>query len=104
MSVESRTSDRARARELFVSVLEKAPAERPAFLDAACGGDQELRRRIEDLLHEQEDVGSFMATPAMPGASGLSPAAFGPGGTAIVATVTEKPGDRIGRYKLLQQI
>ena len=28
----------------------------------------------------------------------------GPGGTVIVATVTEKSGDRIGRYKLLEKI
>src|SRR5204863_7359049 len=38
------------------------------------------------------------------GARGLSPAAFGPGDTEVVATVTENVGDRIGRYKLLQQI
>ncbi|MBN2505731.1 MAG: serine/threonine protein kinase, partial [Verrucomicrobia bacterium] len=31
-------------------------------------------------------------------------ASLGPDGTAVIATVTEKPGDRIGRYKLLQKI
>src|SRR3989442_93746 len=30
--------------------------------------------------------------------------AKGPTGTPVVATITEKPGDRIDRYKLLQQI
>jgi WD40 repeat protein/serine/threonine protein kinase len=89
---------------LFVGALEKAPAERARFLDAACGKDRGLRERVEALLCEQEQVGAFLETPALSGAEGLSPRAFGPGGTEIVAPVSEKPGDRIVRYKLLQQI
>jgi WD40 repeat protein/serine/threonine protein kinase len=82
---------------LFVSALDKAPAERGAFLDAACAGDATLRGLVEDLLREQDHVGGFLETPVLAGARGK-------GGTEIIAGVTEKPGDRIGRYKLLQQI
>src|SRR5213593_4482466 len=104
MPAELQPAPGARPRELFVGALEKPPAERAAFLDAACGGDQELRRRVEDLLREHQQVGSFLETPALSDTALLSRAALGPGDTAIVATVTEKPGDLIGPYKLLQKI
>ena len=106
MSSNTSTSPGAPERDLFLGALEKpTPAERAAFLDAACGGDHALRRRVEALLREQEDVGSFLEAPALSGAR-VSAAAVpaGPGGTALSAAVTEKAGDRIGRYKLLQQI
>src|SRR5439155_16298194 len=91
-------------RELFLSALEKSDlTERAAFLDGACGIDHGLRQRVEDLLREQDGVGAFLETPALAGARAFSSPA-GPGGTALVETVTEKPGDRIGRYKLLQKI
>ena len=59
MPAELHPAPGARPRELFVGALEKPPAERAAFLDAACGGDAELRRRVEDLLREREEVGSL---------------------------------------------
>jgi WD40 repeat protein/serine/threonine protein kinase len=100
MAVET-NSPSARERELFLGALEKsAPGERTAYLEAACGADAALRQRIEDLLKEQEDVGSFLEAPALSG----TPLISGPGGTELAGAVTEKPGDRIGRYKLLQKI
>src|SRR6266498_2669706 len=104
MPAELQPAPGARPRELFVGALEKPPSERAAFLDAACGGDAGLRRRVEDLLCEREELGGFLETPALSEAALLSRAALGPGDTAIVATVTEKPGDHIGPYKLLQKI
>ncbi len=93
MSAASDIPPGAREREVFLGALEQtSPTARAAFLEAACGADQALRRRVEELLREQEGVGSFLETPAL---------ASGP---ARAATVTEKPGDRIGRYKLLQKI
>ena len=100
MGVELNPTSGARERELFLGALEKTdPAERAAFLDAACGDDHVLRRRMKELLREQEEIGGFMETPALSDSRAASP-----GGTAVLAAVTEKPGDRIGRYKLLQQI
>src|SRR6266545_5544630 len=104
MPAELQPAPGARPRELFVGALEKPPSERAAFLDAACGGDAGLRRRVEDLLCEREELGGFLETPALSEAALLSRAALGPGDTAIVATVREKPGDHIGPYKLLQKI
>ena len=54
------------------------------------------------LYRKMWRMGSFLETPALSGARPV--AATGPGGTVLIEAVTEKPGDRIGRYKLLQKI
>ena len=89
----------SRQRELFLKALEKpTPAERHAFLEGACGDDVPLRVTVEALLaHHQED--SFLEeSPAAPTPAEVDMAP--PAGFPIV----ESPGDRIGRYKLLQRI
>jgi eukaryotic-like serine/threonine-protein kinase len=106
MSAEPKPSPGGREREIFLGALGKSdPGERAAFLEAACGQDRALRSRVEELVRGRDEVGSFLETPALAGAGGGSRVAgFGPNDTAIVAAVTEKAGDRIGRYKLLQKI
>src|SRR5262245_45069061 len=45
-------------KNLFLGALEKdTPAERSVFLDQACAGDAELRRRLEAMLrvHDKPD-------------------------------------------------
>lgn len=66
--------------------------ERAGFLDQACAGDQELRRRVEALLKADADADSFMDTRERSA------------GTTKSAPVAEHPGQVIGRYKLLQMI
>src|SRR3989442_3375430 len=70
------------------------PGRRRAYLDAACAQNPPLRQRIEQLLAAQADEERFFAEGA---AALVCP-------TAIIAPLTEKAGDRIGRFKLLQQI
>jgi WD40 repeat protein/serine/threonine protein kinase len=77
----------------FAALEKKSPEERAAYLDAACGANAELRLCIERLLNAQPQVGSFLQAPA-PGV----PA------TADEHPIVERPGTRIGPYKLLQQI
>ncbi|HEY2736840.1 MAG TPA: serine/threonine-protein kinase [Thermoanaerobaculia bacterium] len=67
------TSDRDRFRlidTLFGRALEKPPAEREAFLAAACAGDADLRREVERLLAADGQAGTFFdhppALPALP--------------------------------------
>ncbi len=86
-----------RERDIFIGALDKTPAERGAYLAAECGADAELRRRVEELLAGQDALGGFLEGPA------LTPV-VGPNGTQVAGPVTERPGDRIGRYKLLQVI
>src|SRR3954470_194543 len=80
-----------RPRDLFLEALEKpVPAERAAFLDGACRENAALRSAVEDLLaNHRED--SFLETPALSTPAGLTPS-------------SEQPGERIGQYKLLQQL
>ena len=87
-------------QDLFNAALERPDAaERARFLEEACGGDAALRERVEKLLRAQEEVGAFMAQPSR------KPAGLDLNQTGRVdIPLTEKPGDKIGRYKLLQQI
>src|SRR5687768_17729246 len=99
METRPSTAARKRERELFLGALECGAADRAAFLDAECRGDDALRQRVEELLAEQEHVGSFLESPAA--ATSLSTIRLND--TALAVSVTEKPGDRIGRYKLLEK-
>ncbi len=93
----------SREETLFYAAAEMAtPEMRAAFLQRECSGDAALRERVEALLKSAGDSNQpFMSSPVLP--EGMAPVAEGPTGTAITP-ITEKAGDRIGRYKLLQQI
>ncbi len=83
---------------IFSTALHCAPAERAPYLDEACAGQPALRQRIEELLKAQPQLGDFMENPAgvgMPGA---------PETIRLTGPPEERPGTRIGRYKLLQKI
>ncbi|MGC9944385.1 MAG: serine/threonine-protein kinase [Verrucomicrobiota bacterium] len=82
---------------MFNVALELRAEERGAYLNDACAGDPALRQRVEELLRAS---GESCACLEEPGA--VSSGAGGAGRPTPVPA--EKPGDRIGRYKLLQQI
>jgi eukaryotic-like serine/threonine-protein kinase len=84
-----------REEGIFAAALELPAEKRADYIRDACGGDDELRKRVEALLAAHEKAGGFLAEPA----------ALNPKGTIVLSfPVTEKAGDKIGRYKLLQQI
>jgi len=92
-------------REVAVfSAARRLPAaERAAYLADACAGDATLRERVEELLRASQEAGAFLQDPAA-GARRPVDAAASPGPVSNGAALGEKAGDRIGRYKLLQQI
>jgi hypothetical protein len=52
---------------IFFAALERTSAgERAAFLDQACAGDEDLRRRVDRLLAVQSHVGGFLELPVVP--------------------------------------
>jgi serine/threonine protein kinase/dipeptidyl aminopeptidase/acylaminoacyl peptidase len=51
--------------QILQSVLERAPAEREAYLAEACSGDEDLRREVMTLMASHESAESFMAAPAL---------------------------------------
>ena len=80
---------------IFAGALRLTPAERAAYLHQRCGHDAALRQRVEVLLNASGQAQHFLEQPAS--ATLRS--------TRIVSVpLTEKVGDKIGRYKLLQQI
>jgi serine/threonine protein kinase/TPR repeat protein/Tfp pilus assembly protein PilF len=72
-------------------------AERAAFLDGATGADAALRERVEQLLRAIDEAGDFLAQPPQ----AITRTNSGP---QVFAPLLEKPGDKIGDYKLLQVI
>jgi hypothetical protein len=51
---------------IFLAALEQVtPADRAAYLDAACAGDTALRERVEALLRSHTDPDSFLDKPAI---------------------------------------
>jgi serine/threonine protein kinase len=83
-----------RVKEIFLAAVEKVePAERDAYLRAACGQDEDLRRRVDALLAKHAQAGSFLESPAP-----------GPVATVDEPPSSERPGTVIGPYKLLEQI
>src|ERR1041384_7917487 len=98
------TSPPDREMAVFSAARRLPVGERAAYLDEACAGDSALRQRIEELLEAGEEAGSFIQGPP-PGAQRASEAAGPSNATLLISQVpSEKAGDRIGRYKLLQQI
>src|SRR5262245_31848364 len=85
---------------VFTEALRLVPEERDRYLSQACNGDLDFRRRVEALMQAYEQAGDFLGRPA----AKRSSAAERLPKVAQVHAVTEKPGDRIGHYKLLQQI
>jgi serine/threonine-protein kinase len=52
-------------RDIFLNALDrKDPAARAAYLDEACAGRPELRRRVERLLKAHQLKGAFLEVPA----------------------------------------
>jgi serine/threonine-protein kinase len=59
---EPRMADRIKA--LFLVALETPVEQRSAYLDRACGGDAEVRRRVEALLRAHEGTDDLLDHPA----------------------------------------
>jgi serine/threonine protein kinase/WD40 repeat protein len=83
---------------IFAAALEiSSPAQRATYLDRACDGDSRLRRQVEDLLaaHAADNP---LDRPAIDvGRTG----AYEPG---PADTPPAAPGDRIGPFRLMEQI
>lgn len=50
---------------LLEEVLDREPGQREAFLQEACAGDEELRKKVEALLAAHEKAGDFVEVPAL---------------------------------------
>src|SRR5258707_384911 len=84
-----------RGQAIFDGALQLPPEQRAAYVKQACRDDAQLCQRVEMLLNSHAAAGDFLEESVAPV----------PNKTIILSdTRTEKPGDKIGRYKLLQQL
>src|SRR5437764_1050960 len=105
--------------EAIVDAALELPAhERAAYLDKLCGDDRHLRQLVDALLHAHKKIISSQIVPpgkpsttprhsdSAPPLGKVPPEGREPVVNTMVVSVTpiEKPGDHIGRYKLLEQI
>jgi WD40 repeat protein len=119
-------TERSPAEAIFFAALElTTAADRAAFLDKACGGDEALRRRVERLLAAHPQVGGFLERPVAEAAdlSALTPTvppecdAAVRGSAAPAArpehddllnflTPSQRPGflGRLGHYEVLEVV
>ncbi len=85
-----------RLKALFDSAAELPAGERGAFLEARCGGDTLLRRRVEAMIATAEGDEKFLGT--------LTREGKGVERRTLAMGSSEGPGTKIGPYKLLQLI
>ena len=79
-----------KVRELFDAAMERPAAERAEWLAQACGDDEALRAKVEQLLQSNDDAGEFMETPAL-------------------AHLADQPtrewtGQRVGAYQVVREL
>jgi len=79
---------------IFTEAVNLPADERTPYLERACGGDAKLRQQVEALLQTHNHLGDFLEES--PQKATIE--------ARIDSSTIEKPGDWIGRYKLLQQI
>ena len=84
----------------------RSPRAREGYLRDACAGDHPMLERLQGLLRAHDRAGRFLEhRPPAASVPSLGPKAVPSAARARMSVpLTEKPGDRIGRYKLLQQI
>ena len=83
------SSPHEREVTVFEAALQLPPEQREAYLQRTCEGDESLLQRVRSLLNANAKQTDFLASPT---------------GAAVSPAPSEKPGDRIGPYKLLQLI
>src|SRR5881392_2700390 len=89
-------SQPANHAEAVVDALLGMPGEeRAAYLELACGADAQQRLLVEGMLKAHEQAEALIQMRGLQARKTIVVAPF---------PISEKPGDRIGRYKLLQQI
>ncbi len=91
MESSPRSNRWLRIEHLFHAALELEPDARAAFLDESCGGDPELHREVESLLHSSGKTLGFLSDPVRNAVQGI-------------AEEEALSGKRIGAYQVLRLI
>jgi hypothetical protein len=88
----SRTTRWDQVKALFQQALDRAPAERSAFLRDACGSDEALREEVESQLVAHDHMGTFVEGSPLKAMHASAVASF--------ARVLPR-GERLGPYEII---
>lgn len=93
MLPQTAPADYEKIKEIFTMATELSLAQRRAFLDESCAGDEWLRREVESLLKARDEAGEFLQD------------------VSAVAAVHDSinrhenpPGGFIGKYRLVREL
>src|SRR5262245_12533335 len=104
------TADPKLVKSIFLAAVEKAtPEERAAFLREACGGDEELRRRADELLRAHDGPGGLPGIPdhGVPAGPSADSAAQPPASADLsFLDPSSEPGSlgRLDHYEVLEVV
>jgi tetratricopeptide (TPR) repeat protein/serine/threonine protein kinase len=91
---ENASNQKKKIEAIYYTALEKkSPEEQRAYLEEVCGENKELLGKVEALLKAHEKAEGFLEVPILE-----------TGVTLDESPLTEGPGTKIGRYKLLELI
>lgn len=101
-----------RLADIFEQALLHTGDARRSFLSETCQGDEDLRREVDSLLCAHAARGGFMQTsfvPSQTNGNSVSRVAGSPRDSKVnspddSAMAEPAPGDRIGRYEILEPI
>ena len=93
----------SRIEPILDDVLELDPVARGLALDRACAGDARLRAQIESLVEADASAEVFLDSPAVDYAAGLAQA-VPEDGEPLDDTERDRPGDRVGPYRIIKEI
>jgi eukaryotic-like serine/threonine-protein kinase len=82
-----------RIKAIFQAALERAPAERTAFVTAACADDQSIQTEVEALLKEQDALPFSSATALDDGLV-----------AKLLSQAQQLEGKRIGPYQVMREL
>ncbi len=83
------------AEEIFGTVVDLPPEQRPAYLAEACRGSPQLRQDVEQLLFDHQRMGAFLDD---------SPFAVKTNDVRQLTRQTLTAGQKLGRYTVIEPI
>jgi non-specific serine/threonine protein kinase/serine/threonine-protein kinase len=90
----------ARVEQLCQEALERDEQQQAAFLDSACGTNQELRLEVESLLVHRQRANTFLEAPAVQMAAG----AFLEGTASEAAEASRLLGRVVSHYRIVEKV
>src|SRR6516164_243438 len=92
MGSEGPMPEPAAVEDLFLAALDRSPADRDAFVAAACSGDPDRLRRVRELLAAHHRSRGPLDSPPLEGP------------TTAMPPTAERSGGNIGGYRLIELI